>query len=151
MMLELAVPIHRRRNTLGPELSARRLLRLARIAMPVFGWSATVGAWERHFAPADEPHRRAHARPSQLSELAHIVANESAKALLGPECKELSLTLWGLARAEGYPAELIVGVTDIPFRGHMWIECDGRVLAGASEARPYDAVARYAGRGLEKL
>ena len=45
-------------------------------------------------------------------------------------CLAESLTLWGLLRCKGIPADLLLGVRTItgPFESHAWVEYEGIVL-----------------------
>lgn len=43
-------------------------------------------------------------------------------------CLHSAAAAVALLRLRGVPAELVIGVRRIPFRGHAWVEVDGRVM-----------------------
>lgn len=45
-------------------------------------------------------------------------------------CLQYAAALVCLLRFHGYDAELVIGVTQRPFRAHAWVEMAGHILAG---------------------
>jgi hypothetical protein len=50
-----------------------------------------------------------------------------------PLCLQRSAAICCLLRRYGHPALMVIGVRQIPFRAHAWVELDGRVVSD----RPY--------------
>lgn len=119
------------------------LLFAARLAVALFGWAATVRAWEaRHPQPA-QPREDAAA----LDAIDRDVRELAARSLLHHECKERGLACLAMARASGIAADLVIGLTYTPLAAHVWVECGARIISDLPEhCRPYEVVMRYGGR-----
>ena len=62
----------------------------------------------------------------------------AARCVPGASCLVQAITGWSMLQEAGYPASLHVGVAKgekVPLQAHAWIESEGRVLIGASEAK----------------
>jgi hypothetical protein len=94
---------------------------LARLSFALFGWAATVAAWQE--AHAQFPSRQAGARDAgMIQALDTTVRAAVAFHPVAVACKERALCAWSLARAAGLHASLIVGIELFPMAGHCWCE-----------------------------
>ena len=120
---------------------ARGLLWTARWAVAQFGWATTLRMWER-ICPqpaADRP-----ANVETLEAIDYAVRQAASRSLLTLECKERSLACLALARMNEIAAQLIVGVSQDPIQGHVWVEAGGRIIGDDSEHfRSFEPVVRY--------
>jgi hypothetical protein len=122
------------------------LLGLAKISFGLFGWTATLSAWRRHFplrapSPCDNPLDAAAAARA----IDEAVRNAAARQLLGVACKERALCCWALARAAGLPATLVIGVELFPLAGHCWCEIGPWTVSDDRDScKRYTPVLRYA-------
>jgi hypothetical protein len=72
------------------------------------------------------------------------VRKTAARSLISVECKERALACLALARKNGIPAQLVVGVTHYPLQGHVWVESGGRIISDNPEhCQRFEPVARY--------
>lgn len=105
----------------SPDKQARALLGLARLSFALFGWTATVAAWQE--AHARFPSRQAGTRDAEtIQALDATVRTAVARHPVVVACKERALCSWSLARAVGLDASLIVGIELYPMAGHCWCE-----------------------------
>jgi Transglutaminase-like superfamily/Coenzyme PQQ synthesis protein D (PqqD) len=116
------------------------LLLVARIAVALFGWAATIRAWERRYPQPAEP-RHDH---DALDLIDFVVRDTAARSLLHHECKERGLACLAMARRAGVAADLLIGLTYSPLAAHVWVECGGRIISDVPEhCTPYEKVMRY--------
>jgi hypothetical protein len=105
----------------SPDRQARALLGLARLSFALFGWTATVAAWQQ--AHARFPSRPAGPRDAHMIQaLDTTVRAAVAGHPVAVACKERALCSWSLARSAGFNASLVVGVELFPMAGHCWCE-----------------------------
>lgn len=105
----------------SPHKRAQALLGWARLSFALFGWTATVAAWQE--AHARFPGREAGACDAELvGVLDRTVRAAVAGHPVAVACKERALCAWSLARAAGLNATLIVGIELFPMAGHCWCE-----------------------------
>ena len=118
------------------------LLLVARVSVAMFGWAATVRAWERRYRqPATSHHD-----PDALERIDTVVRETAARSLLHHECKERGLACLAMARGAGIAADLLVGLTYSPLAAHVWVECDGCIISDLPEhCAPFEPVMRYDG------
>lgn len=120
--------------------SAWVLLLVARVAVALFGWAATIRAWERRYPQPAAPRDDARA----LDEIDRVVRDTAARSLLHHECKERGLACLAMARRAGIAADLLIGLTYSPIAAHVWVECGGRIISDLPEhCAPYEKVMRY--------
>jgi len=132
-----------RRLFQAPHRRAWSLLALAYLSISLFGWSATVRAWLGH-------HRRMPIQRTtpvlseQAARLDAVVRTVGAEHLLNVDCKERALACWAMLRAEGLPAEIVIGVDLFPFASHCWCELDGAILSDfVDRCERFTPVQRY--------
>jgi len=74
-------------------------------------------------------HLRAPARenitPDQVCRAIDLAAALYLKQVL---CLQRSAATACLLKRHGYPAEMVIGVQQLPFVAHAWVELDGRVV-----------------------
>lgn len=118
------------------------LLLVARWAVTQFGLAAAVRRWD-HFYP--QPGAGATPEDAErLDVIDSVVRETTSRHFLNAQCKERGLACLALCRHEGFPAELVIGMTFAPLEGHVWVESAGRILSDDPEhCRPYEPVARY--------
>jgi hypothetical protein len=122
------------------------LLLVARLAVALFGWTATIRAWERRYPQPLAAHEDA----GTIDAIDRAVRSIAARSLLHHECKERGLACLAMARAEGIAADLVIGLTYSPIAAHVWVECGNRIISDLPEhCRPYREVMRY-GRGAAR-
>jgi Transglutaminase-like superfamily len=125
-----------------PSLKARAgaLLTLARLSFRLFGWTGTVAAWRRCF-PLRAGSAEVEARAGAIDD---AVCAAAAGNLFGVACKERALTCWALARSEGLPASLVIGIELYPIAGHCWCEIGSRIVSDHPEnCARYTPALRY--------
>jgi hypothetical protein len=111
----------------SPDRQARALLGWARLSFALFGWTATVAAWQE--AHAHLPARQADERDAEtIQMLDRTVRAAVAGHPVAVACKERALCSWSLARAAGLHACLIVGIELFPMAGHCWCEVAAQPL-----------------------
>ncbi len=121
-----------------PGLSTRArawaLLAIAYASNRLFGWSNTVGVWNRCGL------RRTAAMDSQLTEVGELinaigstVARAIARHPLNLDCKERALCCWVLTRFAGLPSRLVLGIDLFPITIHCWCESDSRIVGDRYE------------------
>lgn len=116
------------------------LLFVARIAVALFGWAATIRAWERRFPQPDAPR----VDSDRLDLIDSVVRETAARSLLHHECKERGLACLAMARRAGIAADLLIGLTYSPLAAHVWVECGDRIISDLPEhCAPYERVMRY--------
>ena len=118
------------------------LLLVARWAVTQFGLSAAVRRWD-HFYP--QPVAGAKPQDAEmLNAIDAVVRETTSRHFLNAQCKERGLACLALCRHEGFPAELVIGMTFAPLEGHVWVESVGRILSDDPEhCQPYEPIARY--------
>jgi hypothetical protein len=117
------------------------LLWAAKWAVAQFGWARAVREWERVYP---QPAAETLANTEKLEAIDLTVRKIAARSLLSVECKERALACLALARKNGIPAQLIVGVTHYPLQGHVWVESANRIISDNPEhCRLFEPVARY--------
>ncbi|NEO99107.1 MAG: lasso peptide biosynthesis B2 protein [Symploca sp. SIO2E9] len=117
------------------------LLWAARWAVAQFGWARTVREWERVYPQPTVP---ASSNAEKLETVDWVVRQAASHSPIGVECKERGLACLALARESGIPAQLVVGISLNPLRGHVWVEAEGRVISDDPEhCRLFEPVARY--------
>jgi hypothetical protein len=105
----------------SPDKQARALLSLARLSFALFGWTATVAAWQE--AHARFPSREASAHDTEMIHALDVTVRAAvARHPVVVACKERALCSWSLARTAGLNASLIVGIELYPMAGHCWCE-----------------------------
>jgi hypothetical protein len=111
----------------SPEKQARALLGLARISFALFGWTATVAAWQEANAcfPARQPDVQ---DADMVRALDRTVRDVVAGYPIAVACKERALCSWSVARTVGLKASLIVGIELFPMAAHCWCEVGARPL-----------------------
>ena len=120
--------------------SAWTFLLAARVAVALFGWAATIRAWERRYPQPAAPRDDARA----LDQIDRVVRDTAARSLLHHECKERGLACLAMARRAGIPADLLIGLTYSPIAAHVWVECGERIISDLPEhCAPYEKVMRY--------
>jgi Transglutaminase-like superfamily len=123
---------------------ATALLTGARLLVAQFGWARTIEAWEARCPQPPSPRDRE--APGLLDNIDATVCNRSARSFLNHDCKERSLVCLALARRAAIRADLVIGLSFVPFRGHVWVECGERVIGDELESRcGFDPVMRYDG------
>jgi hypothetical protein len=132
-----------RRTRRAPRQRAWGLLALAWLSIASFGWSAAVRAWQRHYSRLSI-RRYTPARGEQAARLDAVVRTVTAEHLLNIDCKERALACWAMLRAEGLPAEMVIGVDLFPFASHCWCELAGAILSDfADRCERFTPVQRY--------
>jgi hypothetical protein len=118
------------------------LLLVARWAVTRFGLAAAVRRWD-HFYP--QPIVVAAPQDAEtLNVIDAVVRETTSRHFLNAQCKERGLACLALCRHQGFPAELVIGMTFTPLEGHVWVESAGRILSDDPEhCQPYEPVARY--------
>jgi hypothetical protein len=120
--------------------SAWAFLLAARVAVALFGWAATIRAWERRYPQPAAPRDDARA----LEQIDRVVRDTAARSLLHHECKERGLACLAMARRAGIAADLFIGLTYSPIAAHVWVECGERIISDLPEhCAPYEKVMRY--------
>ena len=61
-------------------------------------------------------------------QICHAVDLAAALYLKPARCLQRSAATACLLKKFGFPAEMVVGVQQIPFLAHAWVELDGRVV-----------------------
>jgi hypothetical protein len=100
------------RPSRAPRRRAWWLLLAARLSVALFGWAATIRAWERRYPQPAEP--RDDDDGDALDQIDHVVRDTAARSLLHHECKERGLACLAMARRAGVPADLLIGLTYSP-------------------------------------
>src|SRR5262249_15885438 len=106
---------------------AKTVMGLAYVAIRLFGWPATMAAWQRY-------HQKCSPRPgAPRSHAAAQAADEAIRDAAGRhifnvECKERALGCWSLLREQGFSAKLLLGIDFFPFASHCWCELGPLVL-----------------------
>jgi len=104
------------------------LLAIARISFRVFGWSASVHAWQRFYE-----YPRAPRSPSEEQRTARsideVVRSVASRHIFGIRCKERALCCWVLLRSSGIPVNLVLGINLFPLSSHCWCEYDSAILS----------------------
>ncbi|MFL6246809.1 MAG: lasso peptide biosynthesis B2 protein [Thermoanaerobaculia bacterium] len=132
------------RPSRAPRRRAWWLLLAARLSVALFGWAATIHAWERRYPQPSEPREDGDA----LDAIDHAVRDTAARSLLHHECKERGLACLAMARRAGVAADLLIGLTYTPLAAHVWVECGDRIISDLPEhCTPYERVMRYGGNG----
>lgn len=127
-----------------PRRRAWWLLLVARLAVAMFGWAATIRAWERRYPQPATPRDDGPA----LDLIDREVRDTAARSLLHHECKERGLACLAMARRAGVAADLLIGLTYSPLAAHVWVECGDRIISDLPEhCTPYERVMRYRGNG----
>ena len=116
----------------SPDEQARALLGWARLSFALFGWTATVAAWQE--AHAHLPARHGGDRDAEtIQTLDRTVRAAAASHPVAVACKERALCSWSLARAAGLHAAVVVGIDLFPIAGHCWCEIGGQPLGDDRE------------------
>lgn len=70
----------------------------------------------------------------RISTKAIVAAVDNARIFYFTQvrCLQYAAAIVCLARLHGWPAELVIGVTERPFFAHAWVELDSRLVAGAT-------------------
>ena len=63
--------------------------------------------------------------PERISRAGDLAAALYFKPVL---CLQRSAALACLLKKKGYPAEMVIGVQQLPFLAHAWVELDGMVI-----------------------
>jgi hypothetical protein len=117
------------------------LLWVAKWAIAQFGWARAVRVWERVYP---QPAADTIPNTEKLEAIDLAVRKIAARSLISVECKERALACLALARKNGIPAQLVVGVTHYPLQGHVWVESGGRIISDNPEhCQLFEPVARY--------
>jgi hypothetical protein len=118
------------------------LLLVARWAVTQFGLASAVRRWQ-HFYP--QPAAGAAPQDAKMLDVIDAVVRETtSRHFLNAQCKERGLACLALCRHEGFPAELVIGMTFAPLEGHVWVESVGRILSDDPEhSQPYEPIVRY--------
>jgi hypothetical protein len=118
------------------------LLLVARWSVTRFGLAATIRRWN-HFYPQPI----AETTPQDAEKLRiidAIVRETTSRHFLNAQCKERGLACLALCRQQGFPSDLVIGMTFAPLEGHVWVESGGRILSDDPEhCQPYEPIARY--------
>jgi len=69
--------------------------------------------------------RRGSQTAAELSQMMNLAESYYPRAL---HCLRRSAAMTWLLRSRGYPAEMVVGASVLPFLAHAWVELDGRVV-----------------------
>jgi len=119
------------------------LLALARLVLPLLGWTRTVRIWERSSSRQGGP-LSSEERQRLTNVIDRTVRRVAVRHVLPMGCKERSLCSWALLRTAGAPAVLNVGVELFPLKGHCWCQ-SGPLTPGddPEECQQYAVVARY--------
>jgi hypothetical protein len=121
------------------------LLLVARWAVAQVGWAKTMKAWEQRYP--QPTHESQSADATLIDEIDQVVCETAARSFLNHQCKERALTCLALARENGIAAHLVIGLTYMPLRAHVWVECGNRIISDNPEhCRFYDRVT-YDGKG----
>jgi hypothetical protein len=105
---------------------------LARLSFALFGWTATIAAWQE--AHAHFPSRQAGDGDAEtIQALDKTVRAAVAGHPVAVACKEQALCSWSLVRATGLDASLIVGIELFPMAGHCWCEVAAQPLGDDEE------------------
>ena len=112
------------RLTRRPRTRAAAALALSRVSFALFGWNATVDAWRARF-----PARSGSAPDTAIDPaIDESVRDMASSNWLGVDCKERALSCFAMARAEGRPAALNIGIALYPLGGHCWCTTDDAVI-----------------------
>jgi hypothetical protein len=68
---------------------------------------------------------RGNLTPERISQAVDLAAALYFKPVL---CLQRSAAAACLLKKHGYPAEMVIGVQQVPFAAHAWVELDGAVL-----------------------
>jgi hypothetical protein len=110
----------------GTRMQTHLLLALARLSFFVLGFSTTIRAWSRAVLRAKSARLSADA-------VCELVRSVGASHWLVAECKERALCSWALLGASGATADLVLGISLYPLRGHCWCALDGEIVADDPE------------------
>jgi hypothetical protein len=131
------------RECLSLNVRAWLVLTLAYLSCRLFGWAATIAAWQRVHARAVTPGTNKGTEPL-VSAMDEAVRRAAARHILPMACKERSLCCWSLLRAYGVAATLKVGIELFPLEGHCWCECGGWLPADDPDyCQRFTPVAQY--------
>ena len=67
-------------------------------------------------------------KPISPIEISHALDLAAALYFKQTLCLQRSAAVATLLKKYGYPAEMVVGVQQMPFLAHAWVELDGRVI-----------------------
>lgn len=120
------------------------LLMLAYLSTHLFGWSATVLAWQCSLC------RIASARFVVKGDVSAELLENTIHTTISKypwlvACKERSLCCWYLLRSEGLPATLKVGIMLCPLASHCWCELGSTPFCDEAErCQQFTPVLSYA-------
>lgn len=123
--------VHRLRSR--PEAQAGWLLLLAYVAVRRWGWPATVRCWQRFYRDRDQEGIALENQQEWIDRIEAAVRSATARHLLPVACKERALCGWGLLRAHGLPAKLVLGIELFPLASHCWCQLGERVIGDLPE------------------
>jgi hypothetical protein len=120
------------------------LLLLAYVAVRRWGWPATVRCWQRFYRECGHDDLALANSQEWIDRIETTVCSATARHLLPVACKERALCGWGLLRAHGLPAKLVLGVELFPLASHCWCQLGERVVGDWSErCRRFTPVTSY--------
>ncbi len=118
----------------------------ARLLLALFGWARTLEAWQASCPQPTQQQNRKRRVPVLLDATDTTVRNRSARSFLNYDCKERALVALALVRTAGICADLVIGLTFVPLRGHVWVESGERVIGDDLDSvSGFEPVARYCG------
>ena len=117
----------------GKRTKATIALALARVSFGLFGWTATVAAWQSRWPQPESSDSEGtfdhEGHAGKIDQIDLIVRRKAARMWLDVDCKERALTCMSLARQSGLPATVVIGVEFYPLGGHCWCEIGDRVVS----------------------
>lgn len=131
VLMGLLRMVHRLRSS--PETQAGWLLLLAYIAIRRWGWPATVRCWQRYYRDRGRESVALGNQQEWIDRVEAAVRTATARHLLPVAYKERALCGWGLLRAHGLPATLVLGIELFPLASHCWCQLRERVVGDLPE------------------
>ncbi len=114
-------------------IQPRYALTAAYLSQRLAGWSCTLAAWSALGRPGWGNARRPAGNSSDgtgdLDAIAVAVTRAVARHPFPLDCKERALAAFALARAVGFPARIVLGISLFPLALHAWCESGGQVVA----------------------
>ncbi len=120
------------------------LLPLFYLATRRWGWPATLRGCQQVVSRLDRREAVTGSPPVTPDGIEAAVIAVAARHPVPVACKERALAAWWLLRANGVPAQLVLGVELFPLASHAWCELAGRVIADLPErCARFTPVVRY--------